>query len=194
MKVNAVKSGLLAVALVALASGSAWANTITPSVTGWVPGVSITYDADLTSGEIHAGDGFTIFDIGGFTGFGALPAGWVASFSAGGSPFSPPASLGPDSVDTNVHFTYMGAPFEVAIGSFIYTPFVVLTTSTTLVTDDWLSRDHSVGTPFVIDGAPATAHRDDILVPAHVPDGGSTAMLLGSVLVAFGALRRKFNG
>jgi len=193
MKANAVKSGLMAVALVALASGSAWANTITPSATVFVPGVSITYEADLTSGEIHAGDGFTIFDIGGFTGFGPLPAFWVASNSVVGSPFSPPGSLGPDTGDMNVHFTYTGASLESALASILFTPFVVMTTSTALITDDWLSRDHLLATAGVIDGGPATAHRDDILVPEHVPDGGSTAALLGSVLLGFGMLRRRFS-
>jgi hypothetical protein len=145
---------------------------------------------------MHAGDGFTIFDIGGFTGIdiAALPAGWVAGSSVFGSPFSPPPSLGPDTADVNVHFTYMGGAVEVADGAATFVPFTVFTTSLVRVTDDWLSRDHLLGTEGVIDGGPATAHRDEILVPAHVPDGGSTAMLLGSVLFAFGALRRKFNG
>jgi hypothetical protein len=195
MKVNAVKSGLLAVALVALASGSAWANTITPKLVGFTPGSDITYEAELTSGEIHPGDGFTIYDIGGFTGFIAIDPLWTAVANNLPSPWTDGSPLTtPDSVDLNVHFTYMGPADEVQFGETLYSPFKLATTSMFLVTDDWESQDHLLGTAGVIDGGVADSHQNTISVPAHVPDGGSTAMLLGSVLFAFGALRRKFNG
>jgi hypothetical protein len=58
------------------------------------------------------------------------------------------------------------------------------------VSDDWVSRDHLLATPGTIDGGPSVA-KGNILVP--VPDGGSTAALLGSVLFSFGMLRRKFS-
>src|SRR5262245_22336386 len=94
----------VAAASVALA---AQANTITPTLITFTPGVSITYSANLTSGEIHAGDGFTIFDIGGFTGFGPVAAGWTAAAAPFGSPWGI-APLGADTVDMNVTFTYTG--------------------------------------------------------------------------------------
>lgn len=174
-------------------SFTASANTITPGLTvapGFIPGVSITYRADLTSGELHSGDGFTIFDIGGFTGFGVLPAFWTATSSAFGSPWGV-APVGIDTSDMNVTFTYTGSPVEVSSGSTLYVPFTVLTTSMLLVTDDWTSRDHLLGIAGVIDGTPGRPHADEILVPAHVPDGGSTLALLGLAFAGIGLIRRK---
>src|SRR5687768_5707045 len=88
-------------ALAALASLPTHGNTLTPSALGFVPGVAITYGADLTSGELHPGDGFTIFDIGGFAGFGPIAPAWAPSVTAG-SPFSPPAPGGIDTALPNV--------------------------------------------------------------------------------------------
>jgi hypothetical protein len=183
---------LVLAATVALTAATASANTITPQLIAFSPGSSITYGADLTSGEIHAGDGFTIFDIGGFTGFGAIAAGWTASAAPFGSIYSPPGPLGPDTALMNVTFTYRGAPMEVVFGATTFVPFVVLTTGTTLVTDNWVSKDHLIGTPGIIDGAMGPGDRGNILVPAvaTVPDGGVSAILLGLGLLAVGGTRR----
>lgn len=171
------------------AGSSAMANTITPQLLGTGP--VWTYGADLTSGELHAGDGFTIFDFGGYVaGSIVAPAGWVASVSAFGSPWGL-APLGPDSSEANLTFTYTGASIEVVVGAFPFGPFTAATTSASIVTDNWVSRDHLLGTPGVIDGTLGPGDRANILVPAGVPDGGATAMLLGLGILGLGALRRK---
>lgn len=176
---------------------AAQANTITPTTMSFTSGISIIYGADLTSGEIHSGDGFTIFDIAGFTGFGAVPANWVASSGLTGSTFGVP--IGADNAAlTNVTFTYTGSPQEQSIGLLPLGSFVVFTTATTTVTDDWVSRDHLLGTQGVIDGALGPGDRGSILVPAqapttNVPDGGSSILLLGSALLGLGLLRRRLT-
>ena len=198
MKSTLVRSALTTFALVAFAVGSAHANTITPTLTGFVPGVSVDYEADFGSGELHAGDGFTIYDIGGFTGFIAVNPLWTATANNLASPWGgPPPLTTPDGAATNVHFTYNGPTIEVQFGQTTFAPFTLGTTATLLTTDDWESRDHTLGlVGNVGDGALGDFHQDTISVPfvEPVPDGGSTVMLLGSALVAFGMLRRKFNG
>ena len=47
--------------------------------------------------------------------------------------------------------------------------------------------------PILITGASPAASGDATVRVAAVPDGGSTAALLGSVLVGFGMLRRRFS-
>lgn len=187
MKGISIRSALIAGILVLVSAATARANTITPFLSGFDPGVSITYDAVVSSGELHAGDGFTIFDIGGFTGVIATPAGWTSSFSPTTSPFGSP--LGPDTFDTNVHFTWTGSTTDVAF--ILYSSFIVGTTALALTVDDWVSRDHLLNP--VGDGAMGPEVKAAIEVPAHVPDGGSTAALLGSVLFAFGMLRRRYS-
>ena len=200
-----IRSALLAAGLVAVASVTARANTITPSTQGWLPGIAIVYGARLSSGEIHpgdgitTGDGFTIFDIGGFAGFGTIAPNWVAT-SGPGSLYSL-GSQGPDDPGlTNVTFRYTGLPFEANFGDIFLGSFFVLTSSTALTTDDWVSRDHMLGTPFVIDGVTANPHRDEILVPeapvtgTAVPDNGPTLTFLGLGLLAVGTVRRRILG
>jgi len=194
-----VKSVLTAIALVVLVSGSAWANTITPSFASFnaVTGV-LVYNADITSAELHAGDGFTIFDIGNFVSFGTTPAGWTATSglttsiqNLGPGP-SPPLTTDNATV-TNVTYTYNGQTIEI-LGQLQFAGFTINTTATSLRVDDYVSRDHEIGGIGTVgDGAVATRHNDSIVVTAHgVPDGGSTAVLLGSVVLGFGMLRRKF--
>jgi hypothetical protein len=192
MKGISIRSVLFAGVLVLVSAATARANTITPTTTapaptGFTSGVSITYEAVVTSGELHFGDGFTIFDIGGFTAVLATPADWTFSTSATTSPFGTP--LGPDAFDTNVHFTWIGSTTD--IGFAIYSSFIIGTTALATTIDDWVSRDHLLNPAG--DGALGPETKAVIVVPAHVPDGGSTAALLGSVLFAFGMLRRRFS-
>jgi hypothetical protein len=191
-----IRNAILAISAVAMLGSTLRANTITPSLAplGFVPGVSITYNADHTSGELHPGDGFTIFDIGGFTGYLGVPAGWVAlPATATGSPWVPPApGVVGDSGDANVHFEYVGRAVE-NLGAFTFFGFVVGTTSTTLTVDDWRSADHEINTIGPIDGVAATVGFATIVVPAHVPDGGSTIALLGAGVFALGFFRRKIK-
>jgi hypothetical protein len=185
----------------ALVGATAHANTITPILTSFSAGVSITYSANHSSGHLEAGDGFTIFDIGGFTSVLSVPANWVPSTSLLGGIFgiAPFPSTPDNPALTNVTFTYTGAHVHQETGNTIYTPFVVGTTGTTLVIDSWTSRDHVISganqtnppTSFV----PGAPHTDEILVPAvaGVPDGGSTVGLLGLALVGLAALRRRIK-
>jgi hypothetical protein len=192
------RSILLAGALVALAAVAAHADTIAPTAVLFDPGSKITYEATLTSGELHAGDGFTIFDIGGFLGFGTIPTDWEASFSAVGSPFSPPGPIGPDNPGLfNVHFKYTGDPIQALLIGIPFLPFEVLTKATLLVVDDFVSKDHVIGDPLVVgDGDQAPGVTGTILVPglAGVPDSGSTMAFLGLGLIVMGTLRWKILG
>jgi hypothetical protein len=175
---------------------TARANTITPTTTAFTSGVSIVYSADLTSGELISGDGFTIFDLGGFTGFGPIPANWTAVSSLlGPGTFGAPLGVD-DPTLTNVTFTYTGAPQEMGIGLLPLGTFTVFTTGTFTVTDDWVSRDHLLGQQGVIDGALGPGDRGQILVPRvgqiTVPDGGSSVLLLGAALCTMALFRRRF--
>jgi hypothetical protein len=183
-----MRSVLVAVALVAFASISARANTITPVFTGFTPGVSVSYDAQLTSGELRAGDGFTIFDVGGFAGFINTAANWSSTATFTTSPFGTPLSATDDPALVNVHYTYGGATI-VQLGTQTFSPFIIATTSTAVGVDDWVSRDHLLG------GGGGTSETKALTVvpvaPAVVPDGGSTLVFLGVSLLTVGAVRRR---
>ena len=149
-------------ALVAL-SATALANTITPySVLAPSPGVWL-YGATLNSGEIHAGDSFTIFDFGGYVpGSVFAPAGWSASATLTGSdPSAPP--IGPDNPsEYNLRFTYGGVPIQ-QLGVTGLGMFGASTTQSTIAVDDWISQDHLIGNPTLVgDGSLGTLHRDQI--------------------------------
>jgi hypothetical protein len=200
MKPMSVKSLLIAIALVALASSQALANTITPAyvVGSFIPGVSITYAADVESGEIYFDDsGFTIYDVQGAISATTSSGLWAITASATGTPFGPPPNplTTPDNASVlNVHFEYMGPSFE-SLGSTPLGTFTIFLDASAqgLGFDDWASQDYTLGAVVGLDSTTKNFHNAALVVPT-VPDGGSTAMLLGSVLVAFGALRRKFNG
>ena len=182
----------LAGALAAFATVSATANTITPhSFITPTPGVW-AYSTDHSSGELKAGDAFTIFDFGGYVpGSIYAPALWTASATLVGSdPAGVPLSTD-DPTLFNLRFVYTG-PAKQTLGVIGLGLFGAATTSSALVVDDWISRDHLIGRPNVIgDGDPGTIHRDQILVPDPVPDNGSTLILLGVTLSGIGFLRRK---
>src|SRR4051812_20373804 len=92
-----------------VAGHSAMANTISPTTTAFTPGVSVTYTANHTSGIIKTGDGFTIYDVGGYTGVLFMPVGWSSSTSATGSPYDTSSPFVPgDTGDVNVTFKYAG--------------------------------------------------------------------------------------
>jgi len=188
--------------LLAFTAVSAQANTITPSLNALSftspTDTLIEYQLFEISGQIQTGDGFTLSDIFGFVSATA-PVGWTVSTGATGTPFdgSGPAAFLTDDGLTNVHFTYTGAPIIPAV-AFITDFFVTLnSTAKVLLLDEWMSLDH------VLDDTPPAALGVSTLgsvnipkalsgTPTGVPDGGSTAALLGSVLVTFGLLRRRF--
>jgi len=160
-------------------------HTLTPSLASATPGGLWSYNADLTSGQLAAGDGFTIFDFDGYVaGSIAAPVDWTPSTALTGSPFG--ASLGlDDPALINLTFTYNGPTINQAIGAQTFTGFTANTTSLGQVSDDWASHDHD------ITSAPATGAQGTILVPGNtVPDGGSTVALLGVALAGLEGLRR----
>jgi VPDSG-CTERM motif len=196
---NIIPNKLTACAILALglfAGSRVSANTITPSVTlASTPGLWI-YSADLTSGELHAGDGFTIFDFGGYVAGSVVAApGWTASVALLGSIYGAPVIDADNPGEVNLTFTYTGPPIQMVIGALPFTPFSALTTYTDVRVDSWISQDHEIGSPLVIgDGPLGTVHRDTILVPAtNIPDGGSTVALLGLGLLAVDRMRRKLK-
>jgi VPDSG-CTERM motif len=178
----------------ALTALTANANTITPTpILTPTPGVW-TYQLDLTSGDLVAGDGFTIYDFGGYViGSIVAPAGWSAVIT-------PPALLGGFGADPtgdnasnfNLTWTYTGMTIHQATGSTIFTGFMATTTQTTTTIDGWASQDHllTAGPPGT--GGLSTAS-GNILCPSPVPDGGSAVALLGIALAGIGCLRRKFK-
>ena len=192
---------MLAGAVAALATASATANTITPHtlVTPVNPDcltqnpLTWVYSADLSSGELHAGDSFTIFDFGDYV-LGSIyaPASWTAVATVVGSdPAGVP--LSPDNGEYNLRFTYTGAAIQ-ALGVVGLGLFGAVTTGDSVIVDDWISRDHFIGNPGVVgDGGVGTIHRDEILVPLSVPcpDGGTTVLLLGAALSGLALLKRK---
>src|SRR5258708_7816586 len=114
---------ILAGSVGALASCSAIANTITPdAVLTPTPGVW-EYSATLSSGELHAGDSFTIFDFGGYVaGSIYAPPLWTSLATlVGSNPAAAP--LGPDNpAEYNLRFTYFGPAVQtlgrVPLGAF----------------------------------------------------------------------------
>jgi hypothetical protein len=185
---------LKAIALlgVVAAGASAMANTITPSATAFVPGVSITYDANHTSGQLQSGDGFTIYDVFGYNGTVVAPVNWAfTSAVLTGSPYDVLAPFNPNDSNGlfNITFHYTGSTvtdnFNTIPQSHLYTGFVIGTTAVSTTEGWWASRDH------LLSGGLGTEHLDQVTVPA--PDGGASAMLLGIGVLGLGAFRNKLR-
>jgi hypothetical protein len=195
---NLNKLSSLVIGGVALASITTRANTITPSL-DTVVGQTWTYNMDFSSGELQAGDGFTIVDFNGYVaGSEFAPLNWSVALNpatAVGSPFGAPTLTTADTAAINLHFTYTGPTVEIASGPHLFvTGFGALSTSPLYAIEDWVSRDHVIGTIGVLgDGGIGSVHTDTIVVPAEVPDGGMTLALLGMGLVGLQGLRRKFS-
>lgn len=194
MKANSIKTVLLTFTMMAIAAGSARANTITPLLTGFLGGSEAQYSATVTTAELRSGDGFTIFDFGGYTAVLETPTNWTFGTSLTTSPFGP--AIPPDDPTlTNVHFTYNGPSVEYVISPGVYSPFRIGTTASLVIADTYTSRDHLIGTVGnPNDGAQAPANQGSVIVPfvapAAVPDGGTTMTLLGFTLLAVGTVRR----
>ena len=170
-------------------SPTATHHTITPSVVSTsAPGIW-TYTADLSSGQVMNGDGFTIFDFGGYvSGSIFAPAGWTAVAQPTGSVLGvlPPASNPDDPALFNLLFTRVGGTVGPTSGVINLLNFGATTTDTGQTFVGWSSRDH---TPT---GAVGTDHADIISAPApaRVPDGGATVALLGIALTGLEGMRR----
>jgi VPDSG-CTERM motif len=168
-------------------------HTITPSVVSInSPGVW-TYAAMLSSGQVLNGDGFTIFDFGGYVANSIFaPAGWTATAQLTGSVLgvAPPASNPDNPALFNLLFTRSGGTEGPAIiGLLSLGHFGATTTSKDTTFVGWSSRDHfPTGHP----PSPGTDHADIILAPAAgaVPDGGATVALLGIALGGLEGMRR----
>jgi hypothetical protein len=167
-------------------------HTITPNVFSTnSPGVW-TYDAILTSGQALNGDGFTIFDFGGYVGGSIFaPVGWSAVAQLTGSVLGvpAPASNPDDPALFNLLFTRTGGTVGPTNGMLDLGHFGATTTDTSSTFVGWSSRDHfPTGNP----PAPGNPHQDIIEAPAPgaVPDGGATVALLGIALAGLEGMRR----
>ena len=168
-------------------------HTITPSVASInSPGVW-TYAANLSSGQVLDGDGFTIFDFGGYVGGSIFaPSGWTAVAQLTGSVLgiAPPAANPDNPALFNLLFTRSGGTLGPEVmGVLPLGEFGATTTSTLTTFVGWSSRDHfPTGSP----PSPGTDHADIILAPAPgaVPDGGATVALLGIALGGLEGMRR----
>lgn len=178
-----IKTLLAMATAVALGCGLAEA-TIAPSVAVVNSPGAWSYNASLTSGLLQAGDGFTIFDFGGYiAGSIVAPVNWTGVASPSGSPYGP--DINSDSpFDFNLTFTYTGPTVLQTIGAQTFTGFGATTTVRLTSFDGWASRDHQP------DGNVGTVHTDLILVP--VPEVSTTVAVLGGlVFLGAVALRRK---
>jgi hypothetical protein len=167
-------------------------HTITPSVASInSPGVW-TYDAMLSSGQVLNGDGFTIFDFGGYVANSIFaPAGWTAAAQLTGSVLNvaPPVSNPDNPALFNLLFTRTGGTVGPTNGMISLGAFGATTTDTSSTFVGWSSRDHfPTGNPPTV----GTDHADIILAPAPgaVPDGGATVALLGIALGGLEGMRR----
>jgi len=162
-------------------------HTITPSVVSTsAPGIW-TYTADLSSGQVNNGDGFTIFDFGGYVaGSIFAPSGWSATVALTGSVLgvTPPSGYVDDPTLLNLEFTRTGGLIGPTNSVLNLGSFGATTTDLAQGFVAWSSRDH---TPL---GAVGADHADVILAPGAVPDGGSTVALLGVALAGLEGLRR----
>jgi protein with PEP-CTERM/exosortase system signal len=166
-------------------------HTITPSVASTnSPGVW-TYDAMLSSGQVMNGDGFTIFDFGGYVAGSILaPTGWSATVALTGSVLGIPAPVSnPDNPALfNLLFTRTGGTVGPTNGMLLLGQFQATTTDTSTTFVGWSSRDH------LPTGGIGNPHQDIILAPAPgdhvVPDGGATVALLGIALAGLEGMRR----
>jgi hypothetical protein len=186
MKGISMRSAVVASAIMVLTSGPVRANTITPIfIAGSAPG-TFSYALQFTSGELRPGDGFTIFDFGGFAGVATTPINWSSNATFTTSPWGTPISNTDDAALVNVHLTYNGPIVQEPLSSFIG-PFAILTTSTVTSADEWVSQDHilALGLPSVNKGGTVVPG-----APLVVPDGGWTLAFLGLSLLTIGMLRR----
>lgn len=175
------------VGAIALATFNLRAQTITPSLDS-VVGPMWTYNMDFSSGELHAGDGFTVVDFNGYVaGSEFAPLNWSVALNpptAVGSPFGAPALSTADTAAINLHFIYTGPTVEIASGPHLFvTGFGALSTSPLYAIDDWVSRDHLIGTIGILgDGGLGSVHTDTIVVPAVVPEPATVTLALVGVL------------
>jgi hypothetical protein len=187
------------VAAVILGSGvvSAAANTITPSFLGTtavVGGFRWDYQIVLAEGRLDADanltseEFFTLYDIRGYLpGSATAPVGWSATSSALGKTTTQVPLTG-DTTEPNVTFEYISTtPITCFTPGCVIATFSFRSIFDGRVRGSWTSEDLTTDDPAVSNGG----SRGRIAVPT--PDGGSTAALLGSVLFAFGMLRRRFG-
>jgi hypothetical protein len=165
-------------------------HTITPSVVSPSAAGLWTYTADLSSGEVMTGDGFTIFDFAGYVSDSIFaPTGWTATVQLTGSVkgVAPPGATPDNPALENLLFTYTASsPIGPTNLKQNLGLFGASTTDTLEALGGWSSKDHAP------DGSVADDHADRILVPAaaRVPDGGATVALLGIALTGLEAMRR----
>jgi len=205
-KISILRKAAFAMALGACATlgNRATANTITVdyvSNTPVIAGVSTwTYNVQFDNSELPGPGGvpaafFEIADFDGFLGAGTVvgvPAGWVLSTPLTGSPIGPAISGNADSGSIlNLVFTWTGANVESPLDFF----FTVGSSLALAVNKSYSSNDRVLVVGAGDGGANGAggALRVPGLGGTTVPDGGTTVMLLGGVLVGLGLLRRKLS-
>jgi len=133
-----------------------------------------------------AGTFFTIYDIGGFVDTGAvLPAGWGVSVQTTGlTPFNAGVS---DGSLPNVTFSYTG---PVVDGPVEISGFEIISTSNTVAPGNYSSQ--ATNNTGDLNGTTDFAF-GSVSVPASaVPEPSSVPLLLGSGLIGFAFLRKRF--
>jgi hypothetical protein len=181
----------LVVSLLFAALASAADATIAPYVVTTTSGGAWTYGGKVSSGQVNFGDGFTIFDFGGYVNASIFaPAGWTPTVQLSGSVLNvaPPVGYVDDPSLFNLLFTRTGTTVGPTNGVIDLGLFGATTTFTSTTLVGWSSRDHTPEIP----GHPsmvAQPHADSILAPS-VPDSGPTVALLGIGLAGIEAIRR----
>lgn len=208
-----VRSIFVAAVILAAGVAPAAANTINPFFVSTTPlGGGIfkwTYELFLSNGRLDADAGgtvattpeqyFTFYDIRGYvplskSASGAtFPTRWLGSEALIGKT---PAGETPTDGATglNVSFKYISnSPLSatslspLSLGFFSFNSTFGLSPKL----GDYTSQDLTRTGPINLSPASFNTSKQSIEVPT--PDGGSTAALLGSVLFAFGMLRRRFG-
>jgi hypothetical protein len=197
--------GIFVAGILAVSAASAAANTINPQFAGTTPvvgGFRWDYDMFLSNGRLDADAGgattpeqfFTFYDIRGYVpgSYSAANGSWSGSESLIGKTPTPLIPITPDSATgMNVSFTYISSTAitatptqNIALGTFSFISTFDQPRNGVYTNQD-LPRTGAV--------TPTTFQFSQQAIELPTPDGGSTAVLLGSILVAFGMLRRRLS-
>lgn len=178
-----------------LTGSAANANTISLVNAGEIAaggGSLWQYEYAFSNSYLVTGDSyFTINDFGAATEFvapGGPGPGWVFQPQAfTGRNDVAPLAPGDHGGVLNVTYLWTGATGAVADSSFL---FALLSPNPNLagVVVSYTTGDQNDDIPSLDSNGVG-----QLIAPGNVPDGGSTAAFLGSVMLAFGMLRRRFG-
>ncbi len=200
-----ILTGIAAAAGLVAVAASANAETITVTSGGVVGGVFSYTISEDTAGRVSDlglvpnvattpfispgtmyDDYFTIYDFAGFTGAHTEPAGWTFLSQAIGPTDSNIVAADTSIANLTWYYTGGGAPL---IGPFVLSGFSATSTFTgSNPLGQWSSEDTQNGG--MNDGT-TNAATGKVVVPANVPDSGSTLMFLGMGLLGAAWARRR---